>query len=178
MDETGAYYTEWSTPERKTPIQYTNAFIWNLERWFLTQELNPSLLHWQADSLPPELPEKPWLADDCLFIVSSPGRERECKLWCFFLKEHESYHKCFILITSSKPDSLAEAHLDIWSHWGLRLWHTHWGGRGISVPSSWFTWFSKLCMQTNYTITSLGSSTCILWGFFSSFIIPIINLFL
>ena len=23
VDETGAYYTEWSKPERKTPIQYT-----------------------------------------------------------------------------------------------------------------------------------------------------------
>ena len=33
MDETGVYYTEWSKPERKTPIQYTNAYIWNLERW-------------------------------------------------------------------------------------------------------------------------------------------------
>ena len=22
-----------SKPERKTPIQYTNAYIWNLERW-------------------------------------------------------------------------------------------------------------------------------------------------
>ena len=32
MDETGAYYTEWSKPERKTPIQYTNAYIWNLEK--------------------------------------------------------------------------------------------------------------------------------------------------
>ena len=31
MDETGAYYTELSKPERKTPIQYTNAYIWNLE---------------------------------------------------------------------------------------------------------------------------------------------------
>ena len=30
VDETRAYYTE---PERKTPIQYTNAYIWNLERW-------------------------------------------------------------------------------------------------------------------------------------------------
>ena len=28
-DETGAYYTEWSKPERKTPIQYTNTYIWN-----------------------------------------------------------------------------------------------------------------------------------------------------
>ena len=28
-----AYYTEWSKPERKTPKQYTNAYIWNLERW-------------------------------------------------------------------------------------------------------------------------------------------------
>ena len=33
VDETGAYYTELSKPERKTPIQYTNAYIWNLERW-------------------------------------------------------------------------------------------------------------------------------------------------
>ena len=31
VDETGAYYTEWSKSERKTPIQYTNAYIWNLE---------------------------------------------------------------------------------------------------------------------------------------------------
>ena len=33
VDETGAYYTEWSKTERKTPIQYTNTYIWNLERW-------------------------------------------------------------------------------------------------------------------------------------------------
>ena len=33
MDETGAYYTERSKSERKTPIQYINAYIWNLERW-------------------------------------------------------------------------------------------------------------------------------------------------
>ena len=33
VDETGAYYTERSKSERKTPIQYTNAYIWNLERW-------------------------------------------------------------------------------------------------------------------------------------------------
>ena len=30
---TGADYTEGSKPERKTPIQYTNTYIWNLERW-------------------------------------------------------------------------------------------------------------------------------------------------
>ena len=24
----------WSKPERNTPIQYTNAYIWNLERWY------------------------------------------------------------------------------------------------------------------------------------------------
>ena len=27
------YYTEWSKSERKTAIQYINAYIWNLERW-------------------------------------------------------------------------------------------------------------------------------------------------
>ena len=35
MDETGAYYTEQSKPERKTPIQYTNVYICNLERWLM-----------------------------------------------------------------------------------------------------------------------------------------------
>ena len=33
VDETGAYYTEWSKSERETPIQYINTYIWNLERW-------------------------------------------------------------------------------------------------------------------------------------------------
>ena len=33
VDETGADYTEWSKPERKTPIQQTNTYIWDLERW-------------------------------------------------------------------------------------------------------------------------------------------------
>ena len=27
VDETGAYYPEWSKPERKTPIQFTNTYI-------------------------------------------------------------------------------------------------------------------------------------------------------
>ena len=26
------FYTEWSKPERKTPIQCTNAYMWNLEK--------------------------------------------------------------------------------------------------------------------------------------------------
>ena len=36
MDETGAYYTQWSIQkytEGETSIQYTNAYIGNLERW-------------------------------------------------------------------------------------------------------------------------------------------------
>ena len=33
VDETGAYFTEWSKSERKTLTQYINAYIWNLERW-------------------------------------------------------------------------------------------------------------------------------------------------
>ena len=33
VNETGAYYTEWSKPERKIPIQYIDAYMWNLERW-------------------------------------------------------------------------------------------------------------------------------------------------
>ena len=33
VDETGAYYTEQSKSDRKTPMQYINASIWNLEKW-------------------------------------------------------------------------------------------------------------------------------------------------
>ena len=33
MDETEACYTEWSKSERKIPIQYIKAYIWNLVRW-------------------------------------------------------------------------------------------------------------------------------------------------
>ena len=33
MDEIGAYYTEWSKPERKTSIQYTNTYIWNIVKF-------------------------------------------------------------------------------------------------------------------------------------------------
>ena len=33
VEETGAYYTEWSKSERKTPIQYINVYKWNLQRW-------------------------------------------------------------------------------------------------------------------------------------------------
>ena len=32
VDEIGSYYTEQSKSERKMPIQYINAYIWNLER--------------------------------------------------------------------------------------------------------------------------------------------------
>ena len=32
VDETGAYYTEWSQSERETPIQYINTYILNLQR--------------------------------------------------------------------------------------------------------------------------------------------------
>ena len=32
VDETGAYNTEWSKSEEETPIQYINAYIWNLGR--------------------------------------------------------------------------------------------------------------------------------------------------
>ena len=33
VDETGAYYTQWSKSERETPILYNDTCIWNLERW-------------------------------------------------------------------------------------------------------------------------------------------------
>ena len=33
VEETGAYYTEWSKSEREAPIQYIVTYMWNLERW-------------------------------------------------------------------------------------------------------------------------------------------------
>ena len=67
MEETGAYYTEWSKPEGKTLIQYTNAYIWNLENQSILKEISPGIsleelilklklqyfghLMWRVDSL-------------------------------------------------------------------------------------------------------------------------------
>ena len=34
MDEPIAYYTERSMSERERKISYTNAYIWNLEKWY------------------------------------------------------------------------------------------------------------------------------------------------
>ena len=34
VDEPGAYYTEWSKPEREIQILYINTYIYNLERWY------------------------------------------------------------------------------------------------------------------------------------------------
>ena len=33
VDESRAYYTEWSKSEREKQISYINAYIWNLEGW-------------------------------------------------------------------------------------------------------------------------------------------------
>ena len=33
VDETGAFYTKWSKPERETSMQYINAYTHNLETW-------------------------------------------------------------------------------------------------------------------------------------------------
>ena len=34
MDESRAYYTEWSKSEREKQVSYIKACIWNLERWY------------------------------------------------------------------------------------------------------------------------------------------------
>ena len=34
VDETGAYYTEWSKSENEKQVSYIKAYIWNLERWY------------------------------------------------------------------------------------------------------------------------------------------------
>ena len=45
MDETGAYNIEQSKSERKTPIQYINAYIWNLKASLVAQLVkNPPVM--------------------------------------------------------------------------------------------------------------------------------------
>ena len=34
VDETRAYYTEWSKSEREKQISYINTYMWNLEKWY------------------------------------------------------------------------------------------------------------------------------------------------
>ena len=45
VDETEAYYTEWSKPERETAMQYINTYIWNLERKYCWTYLQGSNQH-------------------------------------------------------------------------------------------------------------------------------------
>ena len=47
MDETGAYYTEWSKPERKTPKQYTNALHMEFRKMVtITLYMRQQKRHW------------------------------------------------------------------------------------------------------------------------------------
>ena len=46
MDETGAYYTEWSKPERKTPIQYTNTYYGIIKMVTITLYTRQQKRHW------------------------------------------------------------------------------------------------------------------------------------
>ena len=34
VDGRGVCYTEWNKPEREKQILYTNAYMWNLEKWY------------------------------------------------------------------------------------------------------------------------------------------------
>ena len=42
VDEPRAYYTKWSKSERETQISYINAYMWNLERWYLWSNMQDS----------------------------------------------------------------------------------------------------------------------------------------
>ena len=47
MDETGAYYTEWSRSERETPIQYTNNIVYSIlmHIYGVYRDSNNDLIH-------------------------------------------------------------------------------------------------------------------------------------
>ena len=46
VNETGLYYTEWSKPERKIPIQYTNAYIEFRKMVKITLYMRQQKRHW------------------------------------------------------------------------------------------------------------------------------------
>ena len=48
MNETGAYYTEWSKSERKTPIQYINTYLWIPTRPFRTNTQKRCPFHYRG----------------------------------------------------------------------------------------------------------------------------------
>ena len=41
-DGPGTYYTDWNKSEREGQILYTNAYIWNLERWYWQSSMKGS----------------------------------------------------------------------------------------------------------------------------------------
>ena len=42
VDEPRACYMEWSKSEREKQISYINAYMWNLERWYLWSNMQDS----------------------------------------------------------------------------------------------------------------------------------------
>ena len=59
VDEPRAYYTEWSKSEREKQILFTNAYIWNLERWYWWSYLQAAM-------------ETPWPFKIHIFMHSIP----------------------------------------------------------------------------------------------------------
>ena len=47
VDEPRTYYTEWNESERERQISYSNAYIWNPEKWYWRIYLQGS--NWETD---------------------------------------------------------------------------------------------------------------------------------
>ena len=144
--ETGAYYTEWSKPERKTPIQYTNACIFLIS--ILCQLLH--LLFSSVQSLSRvRLFGTPWIAarQASLSITNSWSSLRLTSIKSMMLSSHLILCPPLLLLPQSLPASKSFPMSQLFT----------WGGQSTGVsasasfppkksrgwsPSEWTGWIS------------------------------------
>ena len=121
MDETAAYYTQWSKSERKTPIQYINAYTWNFERW----ELWPYMWDSKRDT------------DVKNRLLDSVGEGEGVMIW------ENSIETCILPYVKqiTSPGLMRETGHSGPVHWDdPEGWDGEGGGRGVQMGTHVYPW--------------------------------------
>ena len=134
-DETGAYYTEWSKSERKTPIQYINEYIQNLERWYWWPYIRDS----KRDT------------DVKNSLLDSEGEGEGGMIW------ENSTETCILSYVKQipSPGSMLETRCSGLEHWDdPEGWDGEGGGKGVQDGEHMYThgWFMSMYGKTHYNI--------------------------